>query len=80
MGCVDEALEALRQPVIPPGLPPLAVHALLHHDPAPVIRNDEGMQIEVESVLDGSAVDLCDQTAHPGERPSIQADTLADRG
>jgi hypothetical protein len=50
---------------------------LLHHDPAPVIGNDEPVQVEVEPVLDSSAVDLGDEPARPGERGPVQADALA---
>src|ERR1700738_4758400 len=79
MGCVDEAFQPLRQPVIAPRLPPVAVHALRYHHPASVVRDDEAMQIKVEAVLDGSAVNLRDQAARPGQRSPVKADALTDR-
>ena len=75
---VDEARQPLREPVIAARLPAVAVHALLHDDPAPVVGDDEAVQIEVEAVLHGGAVDLGDQPARPRERRAVEADALAD--
>ena len=58
----------------------VAVHALLHHHPVAVIGDDEAMQIEVETVLNGSAVDLGDQPAGGCQARSIEADAFADDG
>ena len=44
-------------------LPALAVHALLHHRPVAVVGDDKAMQVEIEAVLHGGAVDLGDETA-----------------
>ena len=57
----------------------LAVHALLHHDPVAVVGDDEAVQVELEAVLHGGAVDLGDQAARRGERGAVEADALADR-
>jgi hypothetical protein len=65
--------------VVAPRLPSLLVHALLHHDPAPVVRHDESVQVQIEAVLDGGAVDLGHEAARPGKRFPVQADALADR-
>jgi hypothetical protein len=76
---VHEALESLRQPVIAARLVQLFVHALLHHHPLAVVGDDEAMQVELEAVLHGSAVDLGDQAAGRGQRGAVEADALADR-
>ena len=70
---VDEACQALRQPVIAARLPALAVHALLHHHPVAVVGDDEAVQIEIEAVLHRGAVDLGDQPAGPGQRRAVEA-------
>ncbi len=44
-----------------------------------VIGDDEPVQIEVEPVLKGGAVDLGDETARGREPLPVKADTLADR-
>ena len=79
MRLLDKALQALGQPVIAPGLFAVAVHALLHYDPAPVVGDDEAMQIEIEAVLHRGAIDLGDQPARLGERGAVEADLFADR-
>ena len=57
----------------------VAVHALLHHDPVPVVGDDEAVQIEIEAVLHRGAVDLGDQPARLGERRAVEPDAFADR-
>ena len=57
----------------------VAVHPLLDDDPAPVVGDDEAVQIEVEAVLHGGAVDLGDEAARGGERGAVEADPVADR-
>ena len=79
MRFVDEAPKAFGQPVIPPGLAAVAVHALLDHDPASIVGDDEAVEIEVEAVLDRRAVDLGDEPARPGERCAVEAGPIADR-
>src|SRR4051794_15481839 len=74
---IDEAAQSFGKPVVAPGLPAITVHALLDHDPAAVIRDDEPVEIEIEPILHGGAVDLGDQPARLGERPAIQPDALA---
>ena len=54
------------------------VHALLHNDPMAVVRHDEAVQVEVEPVLKGGAVDLRHQSADVGETRSIKSDALTD--
>jgi hypothetical protein len=60
---IDEAFQPLGYPVIAARLPLVAIHPLLHDHPMAVIRNDEAVKIEVETVLDGRAVHLGDQPA-----------------
>ena len=60
-------------------LPRVAVHPLLDDDPAAVVGDDEAVQIEVEAVLHGGAVDLGDEAARVGERGAVEADAVADR-
>ncbi len=43
--------------MVPARLPGVAVHALLDHHPLAVVGDDEAVQIEVEPVLHGGAVD-----------------------
>ena len=64
--------------MIAPGLPAIAIHALLHHDPVSVIGDDETVQIKVEPILDRSAIDLGDEPARPGEIRAVEADAIAD--
>ena len=55
------------------------VHALLDDRPMAVVGDDEAVQIEVETILHGGAVDLGHQPADIGERGAVEADPLADR-
>jgi hypothetical protein len=76
---IDEARQAFGQPVVAPRLPAIAVHALLHHHPAAVVGDDEAVQVEIEAVLHGGAVDFGDQSARGRERTAVEADAVADR-
>src|SRR5439155_4355657 len=76
---IDETLQPFGKPVIAASLLRLAIHPLLNDHPAGVVADDETMEIELESVLDGGAVDLGDQPARSGERCAIETDALADR-
>ena len=75
---VDEALEPVRQPVVPPCLAPHDVHPLLDNRPCAVIGHHEAVQVEIESVLHSGAIDLRDETAGARQRIAIHTDTLAD--
>ncbi len=79
MRLLDEVFQALRQPVIAARLTQLAVHALLHHRPFAVVGDEETVQVEVEAVLHGGAVDLGDEPARLRQRRAVEADALADR-
>ena len=46
--------------MIAPGLSALAVHALLDDGPVSIVGDDEPVQIEIEAILNGSAVHLGD--------------------
>jgi hypothetical protein len=63
---LDKACKMFRMPVVTARLTLLAVHALLHHRPLAVVGDDEAVQIEIESVLDGGAIDLGDEAAGAG--------------
>jgi hypothetical protein len=65
--------------MIAPRLFAIAVHALLHHRPAAIVADNEAMQIKVEAVLNGGAVDFCDQAARLRERLAVEADAIAQR-
>ena len=54
----------------------VAVHALLHDRPLPVVGHEEPVQIKVEAILDGGTVDLRDQTAGAGQLRAIEADAF----
>ena len=63
---IDKALQSFREPVIAPCLFIGTVHALLNDDPFGVIRHDEAVQIEVEPILHGGAIDLGNEPARLG--------------
>src|SRR4026207_423495 len=79
MRVVDEAAGPLRQPVIAPRLPALAVHALLHHRPMAVVGDDEAVQIETEAVLHRRRVHLGDQPAGTRQMSAMDADAFTNR-
>ena len=79
VGGVDEVTQAFGQPVIAARLAEVAVHALLDDHPLGVVGDDEAMQIEVEAVLHGGAVDLGDEPAGGGQAAAVEADALADQ-
>ena len=54
------------------------VHALLDDRPAPVVGDDEAVQVKVKAILDSGAVDLGHQTTRVGERGTVKSDSLAD--
>ncbi len=76
---IDEARQPFGEPVIAPRVAALAVHALLHHHPLPVVGDDEAVQVKVEAVLHRRAVDLGDEPARLRERRAVDAGALADR-
>jgi len=65
--------------MIPPCLLAVAIHALLHDSPTSIIRDDEAVQIQIETILNGGAVDLGHEAAHLRERHAIDPDAIADR-
>src|SRR5689334_3965029 len=65
-------------PVITSRLPLLVVHALLDDHPFAVVGDDEAVQVKVETILDGGAVDLGHQLAGLSECSAIDADAIAD--
>lgn len=75
----DEARQIFGKPMIAARLTALAVHALLHHDPAPVVGDDETVKIEVKAVLHRGAVDCGDEPTRLGQRHAVEADAFADR-
>src|SRR5687768_14795290 len=58
---------------------PLPVHPLLDDRPLAVVGDDEAVQIEVEAVLDGGAVDLGDEPACLRKGGAVEAGELAGR-
>src|SRR6476620_8404841 len=67
-------------PVIAPRLPLVAVHALLHDRPLAVLRDEEAVQIEIETVLHGGAVDLRHEAACARQGLRVESDVFAERG
>jgi hypothetical protein len=65
--------------MIAPGLPAVAVHSLLDHDPVSVIGHDETVEIEIKPILDRRTVDLGNQPTRPGECRAIETDPITDR-
>jgi hypothetical protein len=76
---IDKASQVLRQPMIAPRLPTLAVHPLLHDDPMPIVGDDEAVQIQGEPVLHGGTVDLRHKPAGRGKHGAVEAHSFADR-
>ena len=77
---LDETLQAFGQPMVAASRAARIVHALLDDGPFALVGDDEAVQIEVEAILNGGAVDLRHQPADVGERGAVDADPLADRG
>ena len=77
MRFVDEALQILRMPMVPPRLLVVAVHALLHDRPFAVVGYEESVQVKIEAVLDGGAVDFSDETACANELGTVEANAFA---
>ena len=67
MRLVNEALKVFGMPMVPARLLVVAVHALLHDRPFAVVGYEEPVQVEIEAVLDGGAVDFGNQTARASE-------------
>ena len=79
MRLLDEARQSLRQPMVAPRLLLIAVHPLLHHDPSPLVGDDEAVQVKIEAILNGGAVDLGDEPARLRQRRAVKPDPVADR-
>ena len=77
---LDETPQAFGQPMIAARRAARIVHALLDDCPFALVGDDEAVQIKVETVLNGGAVDLRHQPADIGERDAVDPDPLADRG
>src|SRR5262245_63902531 len=54
-----------------------AVHALLNHNPVPIIGDYETMQVKVKTVLHSSTVNFGNKPARFCERTAIKAHTIA---
>src|SRR5579884_849660 len=65
--------------MITPRLLAVAVHALLHHDPASIVGDNEAVQIKVEAVLHGRIVDFGDKPACPRQAVAVKADPIRNR-
>jgi len=74
---VYEADQVLRVPMVAACLSFVAVHACCNDRPLAVVGHEEAVQIEVETVLHGGAVDLGNQPAGARQVRCIKADTLA---
>jgi hypothetical protein len=65
--------------VIPPRKTAGIVHALLHHGPLSISRDDERMEIQLKPVRDGVVVNLRGESTCPHQSFAVQAGLLADR-
>ena len=66
-------------PVIAARLSLVAVHALLHDRPLAVVGDEEAVQVEIEAILHGGAVDFGDEAACAREHGAVETDALAER-
>jgi hypothetical protein len=76
---LDEAREFFGVPVVAARRSCVAVHPLLHDRPLAVRSNEEAVQVEVEAVLHGGAVDFRHQPARVRELRTVKADALAEQ-
>src|SRR6202043_1873954 len=77
-GLFDKTFQALGKPVIPASLLAVAIHSLLDYDPLATVGHNEPVQIEIEAILHGGAVDLGDEPARICECRPVKAHTLPD--
>src|SRR5262249_48857004 len=54
------------------------VHALLHDNPMSIVRDDEAMEVELESVLDGGAVHLGYEATCFRQGVTVDPDLISD--
>ena len=66
-------------PVVSARLFLATVHALLHDGPLAIVRDEEAVQVEIETVLHGGAVDLGDQAACARQLVGVKTDALAEQ-
>ena len=76
---VEKAAKVFRQPVIAPRFTTLFIHSLLHDAPVAFRADDESVQVEIETILYGGAVDLRDQATRIRERRGVEAGAFAER-
>ena len=77
MRFVHEALQIFGMPMVPARLLVVAVHALLHDRPFAVVGDEESVQVEIETVLDGGAVNFGNKAARAGQFGGVETDTFA---
>jgi hypothetical protein len=64
--------------MIAPCLARFIVHALLDHDPFAVVGDDEAVEIKIEPILDGGAIDLCHEAARGRECRAVYSAATAE--
>src|SRR4051812_37988569 len=64
--------------MIAPRLLACVAHALLHNGPFAVVGDDEAMEVEIEAILHGCAIDFRHQPARFGERGSVESDAISE--
>src|SRR5262249_61121225 len=74
---VDEALDAVRQPVIPPRGTVRVAHPLLHDAPVARGSEEEDVVVELVTVLDGRAVHLRRRAARVDQGLCLASDPIA---
>src|ERR1700722_13110076 len=65
-------------PVVAARLLLVSVHALLDDCPLAVVGHEEAVEVEIEAVLHGGAVDLGDQPACAGQSGAVETHTFAE--
>src|SRR5262249_46252696 len=65
--------------MIAPRLLACVAHALLHDGPFAIVGDDEAMEVEIEAILHGCAINLRHQPARFGELGSVESDAVSDR-
>src|SRR5258706_15138068 len=74
----NKILYRRRMPMIPPRQATAIVQALLHHGPLTVVRHDETVQVDLETIDNGIVVDARGQSTGADQRFAVKAAPLCE--